>query len=186
MQRLWISGYRSYEFGVFNPKDKKIIVIKYAIKNYLRRLLEEGQLDWVISGPNLGVEQWGLEVALELQQEYDLHTSMMTPYLDVEKRWNETNQTQFLQLKDKVDFYASTSNSPYKNPGQLRNYQNFMLTHSDRSLMIYDPEHPGKPKYDYELIKSYQEKKDYPLDLIDFYDLQDAAQEYNENNYMYY
>ncbi|MBA1394307.1 DUF1273 family protein, partial [Lactobacillus sp. XV13L] len=63
-------------------------------------------------------------------------------------------------------------------PVQLRNYQNFMLLHTDRALMIYDPESPGKPKFDYNLIKKYQENEDYPLELIDFYDLQDAAQEY--------
>ena len=48
--------------------------------------------------------------------------------------------------------------------------------------MIYDPEYPGKPKYDYNLIKKYQENNDYDLDLIDFYDLQDAAEEYQENH----
>ncbi len=46
--------------------------------------------------------------------------------------------------------------------------------------MIYDPEHPGKPKYDFELIQKYQEEKDYDLDLIDFYSLEDAANEYAE------
>ena len=58
MQRIWISGYRSYELGTFGDKDPKITVIKYAIKQYLTNLLEEGQLDWVITGANLGVEQW--------------------------------------------------------------------------------------------------------------------------------
>ena len=47
--------------------------------------------------------------------------------------------------------------------------------------MIYDLEHPGKPKYDYNLIQKYQETKEYPLDLIDFYELQDMAEEYQEN-----
>ena len=57
-----------------------------------------------------------------------------------------------------------------------------MLEHTDRALLLYDPEHPGKPKYDYEAIKKYQEKSDYPLDIIDFYDLQEAAEEYEENH----
>lgn len=57
MHRLWISGYRSYELNVFGDKDPKIAVIKYALKNYLVNLLEEGQLDWIITGANLGVEQ---------------------------------------------------------------------------------------------------------------------------------
>ena len=49
-------------------------------------------------------------------------------------------------------------------------------------MLVYDSEHPGKPKFDYKLIRKYQETKDYPLDLIDFYDLQDAAEEYQENH----
>lgn len=32
------------------------------------------------------------------------------------------------------------------------------------------------------LLKKYQEKSDYPLDIIDFYDLQEAAEEYEENH----
>ena len=64
MQRIWVTGYRNYELGTFGDKDPKITVIKYAIKNYLRQLLEDGQLDWVITGGQLGVEQWTVETAL--------------------------------------------------------------------------------------------------------------------------
>ena len=63
MKRLWVTGYRSYELGVFSDKDPKLTIIKYALSNYLKSLLEEGKIDWVISGANLGTEQWGLETA---------------------------------------------------------------------------------------------------------------------------
>ena len=48
--------------------------------------------------------------------------------------------------------------------------------------LIYDEEHPGKPKYDFNSIRRYQKDHEYQLDLIDFYDLQDAAEEYQENH----
>ena len=182
MQRLWVTGYRSYELNIFNEKDPKITVIKYVISNYLESFLENDNLDWVITGANLGVEQWSIQAALDLKKDYPLRVSMMTPYEEFASRWNENNQEKYLNLKNKVDFFASTSNTIYKSPVQLRNYQNFMLEHTDRALMIYDPEYPGKPKYDYNLIKKYQENNDYDLDLIDFYDLQDAAEEYQENH----
>ena len=182
MQRLWVTGYRSYELNVFGDRDPKITVIKYALKNYFVSLIEEGQLDWIITGANLGVEQWAVEVGLELGEKYPVRTSIMIPYEEFANRWNETNQAKYINLKEKVDFFASTSNTPYQSPVQLRNYQNFMVQHTDRAMMIYDPEHPGKPKYDYNLIQKYQETKEYPLDLIDFYDLQDAAEEYQENH----
>ena len=44
MKRLWVTGYRSYELGVFSDKDPKLTVIKYALSNYLKSLLEEGKI----------------------------------------------------------------------------------------------------------------------------------------------
>ena len=85
MKRLWVTGYRSYELGVFSDKDPKLTIIKYALSNYLKSLLEEGKIDWVISGANLGTEQWGLETAISLQNDYSVHTALMTPYLEFSK-----------------------------------------------------------------------------------------------------
>lgn len=178
MQRLWVTGYRNYELNTFGEKDPKIKIIKFVIEKRLTEMLEDGQLDWVITGANLGVEQWASEVAVELRQKYPLRVSMIIPYEEFASRWNENNQTKFLSLKNQVDFFAATSNKPYQSPVQLRNYQNFMLMHTDSALMVYDLESPGKPKFDYNLIKKYQEANNYPLELIDFYDLQDAAEEY--------
>ena len=33
--RLWITGYRSYELGIFNDNDPKVAVIKYCLENNL-------------------------------------------------------------------------------------------------------------------------------------------------------
>ena len=46
---LWVTGYRSYELGVFDSKDKKVEVIKYALQKKLLEKLDEG-LEWVITG----------------------------------------------------------------------------------------------------------------------------------------
>ncbi len=62
MHCIWISGYRNYELNVFNNNDPKIKVIKIAIKNYLQQKLEDRCLDWVIAGPNLGVEHCSLKI----------------------------------------------------------------------------------------------------------------------------
>ncbi len=50
------------------------------------------------------------------------------------------------------------------------------------SVLIYDPEHPGKPKYDNEAIKSIKRDMVPTVDIIDFYDLQESAEEYEENH----
>lgn len=47
--RLWVTGYRSYELGIFKTDDKKIEVIKYALRQLFERKLDE-ELEWIISG----------------------------------------------------------------------------------------------------------------------------------------
>ena len=89
-------------------------MIKYAIKQRLTNLLEEGQLDWVITGANLGVEQWSAEVALELRQDYNLRLAVMLPYLDFGSRWSENNQLKLQNLKNQADFWSATSKGPYQ------------------------------------------------------------------------
>ena len=101
MQRLWVTGYRSYELNIFNEKDPKITVIKYVISNYLESFLENDNLDWVITGANLGVEQWSIQAALDLKKDYPLRVSMMTPYEEFASRWNENNQEKYLRGVDK-------------------------------------------------------------------------------------
>lgn len=182
MQRLWITGYRNYELNTFGDKDPKIKLIKLLIEKRLIDLLENDQLDWLITGANLGIEQWACEVAISLREKYPLHVSIIIPYEEFANRWNETNQNKFLTLKSQVDFFAATSNQAYQSPVQLRNYQNFMLLHTDGAMMIYDPETPGKPKFDYTAIKNFQEENEYPLELIEFYDLQDFAEEYQSDH----
>lgn len=186
MLRLWVTGYRSYELNVFGEHDPKITIIKYALKQAFMQLLDEQQLDWIITGPNMGIEQWAAEVAGTLRANYGVRLAIMAPYENYTARWNETNQAAFVNRTKSADFFAATSNTPYQSPAQLKNYQRFMLQHTDQALMIYDPEHPGKPKFDYQSIQLYQEqaKKDYPLKLLDFYDLEDAAQEYQEQHPM--
>lgn len=64
--RLWITGYRSYELGIFNDNDPKVAVIKYCLENNLNSLLEKG-LEWVITGDSweLSSGHWKLPKRLQ-------------------------------------------------------------------------------------------------------------------------
>ena len=180
MERVWITGYRSYELGVFGTTDPKLQVIKYLLNQTLQRYVEDG-LRWVITGGQLGIEQWALESALALKKENGVPKSaMMLPFTDFGQKWNEDKQSHLAALKEQVDFSASVSASPYQTPQQLKAYQTFMLTHTDGAILVYDPEKEGRPKYDYDIIQKFQESRPYPLEVIDFYALQDAADEYAE------
>ena len=182
MRRLWLTGYRSYELNAFQDDDPKVAVVKRVLTQRLTSLLEEDNDEfWVITGPQLGVEQWGAAVALELKKSFrQLKVAMMLPFADFGQQWNATNRDRLLNLRDRVDFAREVTTKPYESPEQLRLYQRFMLDHTDRMLMVYDPDHPGKPKYDYELAQKYGDQRDYPVDLVDFDELQEAAIEWGE------
>lgn len=183
MKRIWISGYRSYELSVFSDSDPKLQVIKFALKTRLKQLLDEG-LQWVITGGQLGIEQWTIEVCQSLKEDYpQLQVALITPFIDFGKQWQENNQLKLATLKQTVDFFASCSKRPYENPQQLKIYQQFMLNHTDGALLVYDLESPGKSQYDYQAIQNYQTKNPaYEYQPIDFFELQDLAGQLNDMN----
>lgn len=182
MRRLWITGYRSYELNIFKDDDPKVSVIKDVIAHELKQRLEESDDEfWLITGPQLGAEQWAIEVALELKEAYpQLKVSMMMPFTEFGQQWNENNQAKLANLQSAVDFSASVSDYPYQSPQQLLAFQRFMLTHTDEALLIYDPDHEGKEKYDYQAIQKFQQNNDYSYQLIDFDELQEAVIEWQE------
>lgn len=141
----------------------------------LVQLLDEG-MDWLITGAQLGTEQWAISVAHTLQSTYPaLQTAVMLPFSDFGKNWNEANQTALALVRSQATFSAAITERPYHSVQQLRQYQQFMLTHTDRALFIYDSQAPGKVQYDIRAIEQWQTQHDYPLRLIDFDDLQETA-----------
>ncbi len=188
MYRVWLTGYRAYELSVFQDNDPKVKVIKNVLKKALiERLNNHSDEFWVISGPQMGVERWGIEVALELKKAYpQLKTSIMDPYAQVAARWKAENQEKLMATLQRVDFHALVSNQPYQSPQQLQNYQRFMLEHTDELLTVFDAdresesEQVSKPSWDYRAALKYQEDHDYQLTTIDFDELQEAAMELNE------
>ncbi len=44
MSRLWLTGYRSYELGIFSDSDPKLKVIKFTLKNRLIEKLKRERL----------------------------------------------------------------------------------------------------------------------------------------------
>lgn len=179
MRRLWVTGYRSYELNVFKDDDPKVKVIKKVLMNNIKNRLEENDDEfWLITGPQLGVERWAVECGLALQADFSqLKLAVMLPFAEFAKKWNESNQEKLAMLIKRVNFSAEVSTQSYQSPQQLRMYQQFMLNHTDQQLIIYDPDHEGKPKYDYQAA---QRRDDYPVQVIDFDELQEAAVEWNE------
>lgn len=183
MKRLWTTGYRAYELGVFDEKDPKVAVIKDVLQKQLRYQLESMSEEfWLITGPQMGVERWSIESALTIKVDYpQLKIALMEPYADFAARWNENNQASLAAIKAQVDFAGRVSEKKYESPEQLRAYQNFMLHYTDGALLIYDPEREGKTVWDWRAINRYREQNaDYSMRMIDFDELQEAAEEYSE------
>lgn len=183
MKRLWTTGYRAYELGVFDEKNPKVAVIKDVLQKQLRYQLDSTSEDfWLITGPQMGVERWSIESALTIKVDYpQLKIALMEPYADFAARWNENNQASLAAIKAQVDFAGRVSEKKYESPEQLRAYQNFMLHYTDGALLIYDPEREGKTVWDWRAINRYREQNaDYSMKMIDFDELQEAAEEYSE------
>lgn len=175
MKRIYLSGYRSFELGIFKESDAKIEIIKKVLKERLVSYLEEG-LEWVMLSGNLGVEQWAGEVLKELKKVYpEFRIALLLPFEEFGNNWNEKNQTALFELKQQVDYVNTVSHQPYNTPQQLKNHTQFLLSHTDGSLLLYDEEHPGKTDYYYKDARKYQETHDYQLELITMYDLQNSV-----------
>lgn len=180
MSRLWVTGYRSYEIGTFGNEDPKIEILKYALEQELRVLIEQG-VDWILTGGQMGTEQWTIEVAYNLKNDYpDLKIALLYPFKGFGDQWQQSSKDKLRLTKKLVDFSDTVSKLPYKNPQQLKNYQIFMLSHTDSALLLYDTEFKGKVYYDYQAILAKQGKSPYPSYLVDMDKLQDYAIAYNE------
>ncbi|PLS03565.1 DUF1273 domain-containing protein [Neobacillus cucumis] len=174
---LAISGYKPFELGIFKKDHPSVLYIKAAIKKAILPLIEEG-LEWILISGQLGVELWGAEVIFDLQQEYpEIKLAVITPFLEQESKWNETNKEWYAEILIQADFVDSITKKPYEKPWQFRLKNQFFIEKSDGLLLLYDQEKEGSPKFLYESALEYKKNHDYQLDLITFYDLQMIVEE---------
>ncbi|MGT2923933.1 DUF1273 domain-containing protein [Streptococcus caviae] len=171
MTAILITGYKSFELGIFKDKDPKIPIIKKAIKRDLLRFLDEGA-DWFIFLGNLGFEYWALEVALELQETYDVQLATIFLFENHGQNWNEGNQEKLAKFKQ-TDFVKYVYDS-YQNPSQLKQYNQFLLNNTDGAYLFYDEDKETNLKYLYQMIKA---KDTYPLKCLTFEELNDIVQD---------
>lgn len=182
MKVLLISGYKSFELGIFSAKHEAIIFIKKAIKNKILSYLTD-ELQWIIISGQLGTELWAAEVVFDLQIDYpQLKLGVFTPYLEQEKNWNEVNKSYYEEILIGADHVDSISRKPYESPLQLKAKNEFLISKSDGCILLFDNEKEGTPKFLYDLALKKKEASNYILDLISFDDLQVIAEDFYEND----
>lgn len=177
IRTIFVTGYRPHELGIFNDKHPGIPIIKQAIENQLRILLDGG-LEWVVISGQPGVETWTAQVILSLQTEFpELKYSIITPFLDQEKNWNEQKQQSYLHIVEKADFVTSVTKLPYKAPWQFIEKDKFIINNTEGMLLVYDEDNEASPKYVLKLVQKYMETHEYELFRINAYDLQIISEE---------
>lgn len=183
MKSIYVTGYRTHELGIFNDKHPGIPIIKKALKDQLTMLCEDG-LEWVIVSGQLGVEHWATEVVLELKEQYpSLKYSIITPFLEQEKNWNDQKKEKYALMTMQADFVTSVTKRPYEAPWQFTEKDKFIIQNTDGMLLIYDEENEGSPKYVKRLVEKYKESNEYTLLQINAYDLQLVAEELQQQNW---
>ena len=172
MAAILVTGYRSFEIGIFQDNDKRINIIKGAIKRDFISYMEEGA-EWFVFMGNLGFEFWVLEVILELRQEgYECRMATIFPFKNHGQNWNNINQEK-LALFKQVDF-VKYSYETYEDPSQFRNYNRFIIDNTDGAYLFYDPENETNLKY---LVKMMQSEAGYSLDFLTFEKLNEILAE---------
>lgn len=183
LQRIIITGYKPHELGIFNDKHPGVPIIKKALENRLRILLDEG-LEWVIISGQQGVETWAAEVVLTLKEEFpDLKFAIITPFLEQDKNWQEIKQEKYQSLVAQADFVTSVTKKPYEAPWQFTEKDKFIIQNTDGLLLVYDEENEGSPKYIKRLAEKYMENHDYMVLTINSYDLQVIAEEMQQQDW---
>ena len=174
MVSVLVVGYKAFDLGIFGDKDQRLKIIKAAIRRDLIYLLENG-MKWLVFTGNLGFEVWVLEVAKELQKEYNFQLATIFIFENQGENWNEVNQEKLANFKN-VDFikYAYPS---YENPSQFRTYNQFLLESTDGAYLFYDEENETKLKYFYRMMK---ENEQYHIKKLTFDDLNELAENFSE------
>lgn len=183
LKRLIVTGYKQHELGIFDDKNPSVRIIKKALEDRLRVLIDEG-LEWVIVSGQLGVETWAAEVVLDLQEEFpQLKYAVLTPFLGQEEKWNEAKKEKYEMILEGADFHRSLTNRPYEAPWQFIEKNKFFLRNSDGMLIVYDEETDGSPKFAKKEAERYAETNDYQVLTITADDLRIAAEEEQMNEW---
>lgn len=162
MTAILISGYKSSDLGIFHDKDRRIPYIKTAIRKNIMNYIEEG-VDWFIFTGNLGFEYWALEVCQELKNEFPINLATVFIFENHGENWNEKNQDKLVAFQG-VDFVKYCFPA-YENPGQFKQYNQFLADNTDQAYLFYDEEKVTNLKY---LVNFLKEKPAYSLDMLTF------------------
>lgn len=177
-----MTGYKSYELGIFQENDEKVSFIKAAIRKRLTQLVEEG-LEWVILSGQIGFELWAAQTVLEMQEAgYNLKLGVIPPFENQESRWSDEAKMVYEEICAVADFSQPLYKGEYKGPYQFKARDKWIIDKTDGCLLLLDEENPGGVKFFYEEARKTTERKAYEILLITPFDLDEIVQEIQMND----
>lgn len=183
MRRLAATGYKPAEIGIFKDDAPEIAYIRKTLEKRLRALIEEGS-EWLIISGQPGVEWWAAEAWNGLRKEYDhIQLAVLEPFLEQDSIWPEHVRTAYAELKQSADYVDAISKRPYVNPSQLKAKNDFIISHTDALLILYDEEQEGVPKYMLASAERRQQSDHYPVYTIVPEDLEETVREEAEREW---
>ncbi|VTS41665.1 Uncharacterized protein conserved in bacteria [Streptococcus porcinus] len=171
MTAILVTGYKSFELGIFRDKDERIGIIKKALKKDLIRLVDDGA-DWFILTGSLGFEVWALDVLKDMKKNYPIKIATLFDFETHGSHWNEQNQEK-LKLFKEVDFVKYCFPN-YQSPAQFKQYNQFLIDNTDGAYLFYDSENETNLKY---FVTQLEEKSHYGLVFLTFDRLNEVIEE---------
>ena len=181
-RNAYITGYRSYELGIFSDQDPKVEGLSCFLRKRLLELIDDGY-EWFLFSGQLGVEYYAFLEAVKLKNEgYAISISVMFPYQGFGDNWSEKNILKLQTFKEQADFVGYTSQETYHSPQQLKKHTQFLLYATQTSIILYDDEVASKSKFFVNDALQYQQDHDYTVRLYSLYDLQESMYEEAEED----
>ncbi|WJP96829.1 DUF1273 domain-containing protein [Macrococcus bovicus] len=182
MKSLYVTGYKPFELQIFKNNQPEVRFIKLYLQERIRQYAEEG-LEWVIISGMLGTELWAGEVAIRLKKNYQLKLAVITPFLEHTAKWNEENQLYYDRIISQADFVTSVYQQAYAGGYMFREATQFILENTEGTLLFYDEEHEGSPKYFKRQLIDFSNESDYNMDIISMDDLSVFINEYQSEKW---
>ncbi len=171
IKTIYVTGYKSFELGIFKDDDPAVYYIKAFLERRLTAFIEEG-LEWVLIQGQMGIELWAAETVIQLKETYpEVKLGIVTPFEHHTERWNETNQLKYMQITEQADFVDSVFHEGYQGPYQFQRTDQFMLDHTDMTLLVYDDEREATPKFFKKKLVDFMDKTNYTCDIVTLDDL---------------
>jgi len=130
---LGITGHRPSKLGGYNDKTNK----SSQIKDILKKCFLQGKPSCIVSGMALGVDQWAVEVALEL----GIKVVALIPCFAQDSKWPPSSRTKYVDMLVLIQDAGGTIEYVTKEPYSptcmsLRNQR--IVDYSTEMLAIWD------------------------------------------------